>query len=97
MTCCSRRSTRACGPCPASARCRCTPATCRSRVSATLERGSGPPGNVEFLQDDRLVALVDGEVEPVPGLGPLDGLDPRSPARNEDGSVRVHAVRARAR
>ena len=57
--------------------------------SANLESGSGPPGNVEFLQDDRLVALVDGEIKPVPGLDPLDGLDPRSPARNEDGSVRV--------
>ncbi|KQS99806.1 LpqB family beta-propeller domain-containing protein [Cellulomonas sp. Leaf395] len=57
--------------------------------SATLESGSGPPGTVEFVQEDRLVAIVDGEVEPVPGLDPLAGLDPRSPARNEDGSVRV--------
>jgi hypothetical protein len=57
--------------------------------SANLESGSGPPGNVEFLQDDRLVALADGKIEPVPDLGPLDGLDPRSPARNEDGSLRV--------
>lgn len=57
--------------------------------SANLESGSGPPGNIEFVQDDRLVALADGEIRPVPGLDPLDGLDPRSPARNEDGSVRV--------
>ena len=57
--------------------------------SANLESGSGPPGNLELVQDDRLVALVDGEIKPVPGLDPLDGLDPRSPARNEDGSVRV--------
>ncbi|MDQ0373281.1 LpqB family beta-propeller domain-containing protein [Cellulomonas humilata] len=57
--------------------------------SANLESGSGPPGNLEFLQDDRLVALVDGEIKPVPGLDTLDAVDPRSPARNEDGSVRV--------
>ncbi|WP_456788016.1 LpqB family beta-propeller domain-containing protein [Cellulomonas sp. P5_C5] len=57
--------------------------------SANLESGSGPPGNVELVQDDRLVELVDGQIKPVPGLDPLDALDPRSPARNEDGSVRV--------
>ncbi|WP_421734355.1 LpqB family beta-propeller domain-containing protein [Cellulomonas sp.] len=57
--------------------------------AATLQRGSGKPSNVEFLQDDHIVALVDGEPEPVPGLGALDSLDPRSPASNEDGSVRV--------
>ncbi|GEK21607.1 LpqB family beta-propeller domain-containing protein [Cellulomonas xylanilytica] len=57
--------------------------------SATLESGSGPPGNIELVQEDRLVALVDGEIEPVAGLDPLDGLDARSPARNEDASVRV--------
>ncbi|WP_315099105.1 LpqB family beta-propeller domain-containing protein [uncultured Cellulomonas sp.] len=57
--------------------------------AATLERGAAPPSNVEFLQEGRVVALVDGEPEPVPGLLPLDALDPRSPASNEDGSVRV--------
>lgn len=57
--------------------------------SANLESGPGPSGNLELVQDGRLVALVDGQIEPVPGLDTLDGLDPRSPARNEDGSVRV--------
>ncbi|MBO3083886.1 LpqB family beta-propeller domain-containing protein [Cellulomonas fengjieae] len=57
--------------------------------AAELEGGSAPPSNVEFVQDGRIVALVDGEPEPVPGIEPLDGLDPRSPASNEDGSVRV--------
>ena len=31
------------------------------------------------------VQLVDGQIKPVPGLDALDGLDARSPARNEDG------------
>jgi lipoprotein LpqB-like beta-propeller protein/sporulation and spore germination protein len=57
--------------------------------SAALESGSGPPGNLELVQEGRLVALVDGAIEPVPDVDTLDGLDPRSPARNEDGSVRV--------
>lgn len=55
----------------------------------TLERGNPPPSNLELLQGDRIVALVDGEVTAVPGLESLAGLDARSPARNEDASVRV--------
>lgn len=57
--------------------------------ASSLQHGSLPPGNVEFLQDDKIVALVDGEATPVPGIESLAGLDPRFPATNEDGSVRV--------
>ena len=57
--------------------------------AAALQSGSGPQSNVEFLQDDRIVALVDGDPVPLEGLADLDGLDPRSPASNQDGSVRV--------
>lgn len=55
----------------------------------TLQRGNPPSSNVEFLRDDKIVALVDGDATPVPDLGSLAGLDARSPARNEDASVRV--------
>ena len=55
----------------------------------TLQRGNQPPSNVELVQDDKIAALVDGEVAPVPGLASLAGLDARGPARNEDASVRV--------
>jgi hypothetical protein len=54
-----------------------------------LQRGNPPPGNVEFLQDDKIVSLVDGEVTPVPGLDTLAGLDPHYPASSEDDAVRV--------
>ncbi|WP_034621870.1 LpqB family beta-propeller domain-containing protein [Cellulomonas sp. URHE0023] len=56
---------------------------------ATLERGTAPSGNVEFLQADRLVYLSRDEVSPVPSVGTLEGLDARSPASNLDGSLRV--------
>ena len=55
----------------------------------TLQRGNPPSSNVEFLRDDKIVALVDGDATPVPDLASLAGLDARSPARNEDASVRV--------
>ncbi|WP_456826408.1 LpqB family beta-propeller domain-containing protein [Cellulomonas sp. P5_E12] len=55
----------------------------------TLQRGNQPPSNVELVQDDKIAALVDGEVAPVPGLASLAGRDARGPARNEDASVRV--------
>ncbi|MEZ0449607.1 LpqB family beta-propeller domain-containing protein [Cellulomonas sp. ICMP 17802] len=55
----------------------------------TLQGGNPPPSNVEFLQDDAIVALADNEVTPVPGLDTLAGLDPRSPARSEDATIRV--------
>lgn len=56
---------------------------------AKLERGTAPSGNVEFLQDDRLVYLSRDDVSPVPSVGSLEGLDPRSPASSVDGSLRV--------
>jgi hypothetical protein len=57
--------------------------------AATLQSGTGPQKNVELVQDDHVAALVDGETVPVEGLGELGGLDPRSTASNEQGSVRV--------
>lgn len=57
--------------------------------AAQLERGSAPSGNVEFLQADRLVSLSRDNVTPVPSVGSLEDLDPRSPASSADGSLRV--------
>ena len=62
--------------------------------SANLESGSGPPGNVEFLQDDRLVALVDGQVKPVPGLAPAGRARPAQPGPQRGRVGPGHAVRA---
>jgi len=57
--------------------------------SATLQRAAPPSGDLDLLQGDRLVQLSGNDVIPVQGVAPLSGLDPRSPARNDDGSVRV--------
>ena len=55
----------------------------------TLEQGNAPSGTIEFLQADRLVSLTANTVAPVSGVGSLDGLGLRWPARDESGSVRV--------
>lgn len=57
--------------------------------AATLERGSTPTGNVEFLQADQLMTLSRDEASPVQEVGSLEGLDPRSPASSTDGTLRV--------
>jgi hypothetical protein len=57
--------------------------------AATLQRATPPGGNVELLQAGRLVQLSGTDLVPVPDVAPLTGLDPHSPARNDDGSVRV--------
>jgi hypothetical protein len=57
--------------------------------AATLQRAATPGGDVELLQAGRLVQLSGNDVVPVPGVAALTGLDPHSPARNDDGSVRV--------
>ncbi|GIG20142.1 lipoprotein LpqB [Cellulomonas chitinilytica] len=57
--------------------------------AATLQRAAPPGGAVEMLQAGRLVQLGTNDVVPVQGVAPLTDLDPRSPARNDDGSVRV--------
>jgi len=44
---------------------------------------------VDGVGTSELVALVGGRLVPVAGVGPLTGLDARSPARSEDGSLRV--------
>ncbi len=46
-------------------------------------------GGPEMIADGALVTLVGQSLEPVPGVGSLADLDARSPARSEDGSVRV--------
>lgn len=52
------------------------------------------PGGPEMIvsdeaDGDRLMTLTDGRLTPVDGVGALTGLDARSPARSEDGSLRV--------
>ena len=56
---------------------------------ATLQRGTAQTGDVEFLQADRLVSVSHDQVAPVASVGPLEGLDPRSPASSPDGALRV--------
>lgn len=46
-------------------------------------------GGPEMIVGDELVGLVDGALQPVPEVGSLADLDARSPARSEDGSLRV--------
>jgi len=55
----------------------------------TLDQGNAANSKIEFLQADRLVSLDGNEVSPVSGVGSLDGLGLRWPARDESGSVRV--------
>lgn len=55
----------------------------------TLERGAPTDGDLEFLADGRLQRLDGTQASDVPGVGDLAELDVRTPARNEDGSVRV--------
>jgi hypothetical protein len=45
--------------------------------------------NPVMIRNDRLVELADGWLTPVAGVGSLAGLDARSPASSEDGSLRV--------
>ncbi|MGN8246001.1 LpqB family beta-propeller domain-containing protein [Cellulomonas soli] len=59
-----------------------------------LDRGALPSLNVEFLQADTLVELAGTEVAAVPDVAPLAGLGAASPARSEDGSVRVLLTQA---
>ena len=52
------------------------------------------PGGPEMITTDgsgadRLVTLADGRLTPVDGVGALTGLEARSPARSEDGTVRA--------
>ncbi|GIG28234.1 LpqB family beta-propeller domain-containing protein [Cellulomonas marina] len=54
-----------------------------------LESGVVTSGAPEMLQDGSLVRLAGGGLEPVDEVGSLAGLGARSPARSEDGSVRV--------
>lgn len=57
--------------------------------AAELSRGEDASATLEALQGDTLVQLSQGAVSPVPDVGSLAGLDPRSPARNEAGTLRV--------
>jgi len=57
--------------------------------AATLQRAGASGGDLELLQAGRLVQLSGNDMVPVQGVPPLAGLDPHSPARNDDGSVRV--------
>ncbi|ROS31181.1 LpqB family beta-propeller domain-containing protein [Cellulomonas sp. PhB150] len=57
--------------------------------AATLQQGPTPDVPVEMLQAGKLVSLAGGTVKPVDGIGSLEGLGIRYPARDEDGDVRV--------
>ncbi|ASR55016.1 LpqB family beta-propeller domain-containing protein [Cellulomonas sp. PSBB021] len=54
----------------------------------SVQRGGLPDGPVEMIQDDRLVTLGEDGLGPVEGVAPLP-VGARSPARDEDGTVRV--------
>lgn len=62
-------------------------------TAGDAELAGGPEMLLERVVDgvgtSELVALVGGRLVPVAGVGPLTGLDARSPARSEDGSLRV--------
>jgi len=57
--------------------------------AATLDQGPTPDVPIEMLQAGKLVALAGNGVKPVDGIGSLEGLGIRYPARDEDGDVRV--------
>ncbi len=62
-------------------------------TAGDAELAGGPEMLLERVVDgvgtSELVALVGGRLVPVADVGPLTGLDARSPARSEDGSLRV--------
>jgi hypothetical protein len=62
-------------------------------TAGDAELAGGPEMLLERVVDgvgtSELVALVGGRLVPVANVGPLTGLDARSPARSEDGSLRV--------
>ncbi len=57
--------------------------------AAGLSRGEDSSAVLEALQGDTLVQLSQGTVSPVTDVGSLAGLDARSPARDESGTLRV--------
>jgi hypothetical protein len=61
-----------------------------------LEGGSSVDGSLEFLQAGRLLTLEGKSVKPVDGVGSLEGLALRHPARDESGGVRVGVSRGRS-
>lgn len=57
--------------------------------AATLRAGSASSGVPEVLQDGALLQVGTDGLTPVEGVGPLTVPDPRHPARDESGEVRV--------
>ncbi|WP_454049364.1 LpqB family beta-propeller domain-containing protein [Cellulomonas sp. Marseille-Q8402] len=57
--------------------------------AAQLERGQDWGGSLEAVQDDTLVQMAAGELEPVEGIASLAGLDAHDPARDGTGDLRV--------
>lgn len=58
-------------------------------AAAELERGQDWGGALEAVQDDRLVQMAAGELEPIEGIASLAGTDARDPARDGSGELRV--------
>lgn len=57
--------------------------------AAELSRGQDWGGSLEAVQDDALVQMAAGELEPVEGVASLAGLDAHDPARDGEGDLRV--------
>lgn len=57
--------------------------------AAELARGQDWGGSLEAVQDDTLVQMAAGELEPVEGIASLAGLDAHDPARDGTGDLRV--------
>ncbi len=64
--------------------------TAKLSTASAAEVGAPEMIRLEPFRDvPQLATLTDGRLTAVPGVGSLDGLDARSPARSEDGSLRV--------
>lgn len=64
--------------------------TARLTTAGKAELAGGPEMVVaDQANGERLMSLADGRLTAVDGIAPLTGLGARSPARSEDGSVRV--------
>lgn len=57
--------------------------------AAPIARDPSPAGNLQVLSDGRLLRLTGTVLEPVETVGPLVGLDPRSPASGVGGTPQV--------